>query len=916
MNQERWQHIEDLYHCALELPETERAAYLTHACAGDAELRAEVESLLSEAEQEDSFLNKPAMTLGLSLLAGDEAESLSGQQFGAYKILERLGRGGMGDVYLAEDPRLERLIALKLLPPYLTEAPDSIQRFRQEARAASAISHPNVAHIYETGVEHGRHYLAMEYIEGLTLRQLLKRERPALIAAIEIALQVANALGAAHEVGVVHRDIKPENIMVRGDGYAKVLDFGLAKLSEARGQSGARRVSSGSSLDTTPGMIMGTTPYMSPEQARGQALDARTDIWSLGVVLYEMLAGRKPFEGETPSDISAAILLKDPPPLEVGGSVQPILETIVATALRKNPAERYQTAQDFARDLKRGRRELEFIERWQATSDSSLPTASLTAQPARAELNSSSATLDSRSARTDTPGWWGRQSQLMRTILTASVIGLLTFALGGAVKYFSDSRSASRNARPVVASANQPNKFTSLAVLPFANESGDEKLDYLSEGLAEDLIRDLGQNTALRVIALSSARKVAKGTREEQIKRMLGVGAVLRGRVRLQDNQMVIEAQLIDTNTGSIIWQDTYSTPPAQLLKLRNTMTVLLFTNLQGLLGEDKRIILSEYPTINNEAYKAYLAGKYARDRYDVAGSKRAVASLEKAVALDSRYSLAYVALADAYNLLGTFMGQAPDYYQAKAKATIQKALALDDTLSEAHASLAKMKMDYDHDWAGAEQEFKRAIQLHHGYATAHHWYGEVYLSAMGRLDESIAELQTAREIDPLSTGIITGLAWSYTGQHKYEKAVEECDKALELETHDSSIYTYRSMALMRLGRFDEAIADARRAFDVENTGSNLASLGATYGVAGKPDEARKILVQLRADSRFKDASPYDLAIVYAALGERDEAFRLLDEQMTTSSVDLLSIRIDPMLDPLRSDQRFVELERRFNFPP
>lgn len=915
MNQDRWQQIESLYHSALELLEAERAMYLTHACADDAELRAEVESLLAEAEQEDSFLNKPAMTLGLSLLADSEAESLSGQQFGAYKILERLGRGGMGDVYLAEDPRLERLIALKLLPAYLTEAPDSIQRFRQEARAASAISHPNVAHIYETGVEHGRHYLAMEYIEGLTLRQLLKRERPTLLAAIEIALQVANALGAAHEVGVVHRDIKPENIMVRGDGYAKVLDFGLAKLSEARGQSGARRVSSGSSLDTTPGMIMGTTPYMSPEQARGQVLDARTDIWSVGVVLYEMLAGRKPFEGETPSDISAAILLKDPPPLEVGDSVQPILETIVSTALHKNPAERYQTAQDLARDLKRARRELEFIERWQAPSDSSLPAANLEAQSARAELNLSSATLDSSSARAGTTDWWDRQSQLMRTILTASVIGLLTFIMGGAVKYFSDSRSAARSAQPA-APANQPNKFTSLAVLPFANESGDEKLDYLSEGLAEDLIRDFGQNTALRVIALSSARKVAKETRDEQIKRMLGVGAVLRGKVRLQDNQIVIEAQLIDANTGSIIWQDTYSTPPAQLLKLRNTMTVLLFTNLQGLLGEDKRIILSEYPTINNDAYKAYLAGKYARDRYDVAGSKRAVASLEKAVALDPRYSLAYVALADAYNLLGTFMGHLPDYYQAKARATIQKALTLDDTLSEAHTSLAKMKMDYDHDWSGAEQEFKRAIQLNPGYSTAHHWYGEVYLSAMGRLRESIAELQIAHEIDPLSTGIITGLAWSYTGLHQYEKAVEECNKALELETQDSSIYLYRAMALMKLSRFDEAIADARRAFEVENTGSNLASLGAIYGVAGKPDETRKILAQIRADPRFKDASPYDLAIVYAALGERDEAFRLLDAQMTTSSVDLLSIRIDPMLDPLRSDARFIELERRFNFPP
>jgi serine/threonine protein kinase len=353
MNQDRWQRIETLYHTALELPYNARADFLASACNGDTELQTEINSLLAESEQEDSFLDKSALSAGLSLLAKDSLITSIGAQIGHYKIHKLIGRGGMGEVYLAEDTRLGRFVALKMLPAYLTGESVSVCRFQQEARAASSVSHPNIAHIYEIDETDGRHYLAMEYVQGMTLRQLLKHESLSVNEAIELALQVASALAAAHAAGVVHRDIKPENIMVKSEGYVKVLDFGLAKLFEAQGKASMRSTSSKSDLESTPGLIMGTTAYMSPEQVRGQEIDTRTDLWSLGVVLYEMLAHRKPFEGETPGDITAVILLKEPEAIVMLDDAPAALANILKKALAKEKAERYQTAAEMTQDLKR-----------------------------------------------------------------------------------------------------------------------------------------------------------------------------------------------------------------------------------------------------------------------------------------------------------------------------------------------------------------------------------------------------------------------------------------------------------------------------------------------------------------------------------------------------------------------------------
>lgn len=483
MNLERWQQIESLYHAALALPEAARAQYLEEASAGDAELRAEVNSLLRETEQEDSFLSNPNLSLGMTLLAQSaQNESLSGQQLGPYRLLRLLGRGGMGEVYLAEDPRLERQVALKFLPSYLAGDDESVRRFLQEARAASGVSHPNVAHIYEIGIAGERHYLAMEYVAGVTLRHLLNQESVSVNEALEIGIQIANALVAAHAVGVVHRDIKPENIMVRSDGYAKVLDFGLAKLAEARGDSRIHSRSPDSSVDTTPGLIMGTTAYMSPEQVRGQEIDALTDLWSLGVVLYEMLAGHKPFAGETRSDITASILLKEPTPLPE--SLPAELQRIVCQkALGKEKSLRYQTAGAFAADLKLVKQRLDLGEYISVAKE----------VEKNAELENNSAKQGG--AKTVSFAGQRRDPSLLRP--RTFIIGILILILISGALFWSYQRSRNRSTQSAT-SIRQSMRVTNTgkAIVSASSASGDLVAYVLEEAGKQGLFVQRVDNAA------------------------------------------------------------------------------------------------------------------------------------------------------------------------------------------------------------------------------------------------------------------------------------------------------------------------------------------------------------------------------------------------------------------------------------
>lgn len=894
MNQERWQKIEELYISALDIPVADRVKFLSENCE-DAEIRNEVESLLSQTEEEDSFLGKPYLSLGITILAQKADKSLENEQIGHYKISKLLGKGGMGEVYLAKDLKLNRSVAVKFLPLYLADDDESVNRFQKEARASSVISHPNIAHIYEAGIEGNRRFIAMEYVDGITLRSLLNKQRIDPITALDIVIQSGNALIAAHQTGIIHRDVKPENIMIRHDGYVKVLDFGVAKLISDEQNQNETITQIYSNSETAPGLVMGTINYASPEQIKGNKVDYRTDIWSLGVVLFEVLTGAKLFEKED-SNGTVTKIIKAKLPLasqiltELKDDEE--LKQILSKVLQKNPKNRYQSVEEFINELKKLKQNLEFNQQF---STQSAKSGSLTLFDNQLrQTNRSAFWLNSKK-------YWMQQSLPQKAFISLVLIGIITFILGISANYLLKQNTLSHP------------KIEFMAIMPFDNETGDENMNFLTIGLAEDLISNLGRANNFQVLAINSAKKMKEQKPDfQKIRETLHTDSLLEGSVKRNDNQLEVKIRLVDLKSEKITWEDRFTTPDSDLLKLRNGLVLLISSKLQTTLGLGQTLSFNEYPTGNSEAYRLFLEAKFGRNEKTVDELKRLAANLEKAISLDPKFTLAYVELAQNYNLLGTFMGQKPEYYQQKASLTLKKALDLDPNLSEAHTVLAKMKMDFEHDWAGCEREFKRAIEINPNNELAHHWYGEVYLSAMNRIEESLTELEISHRLNPLSSGIVTALAWSYIGKKDYQKAIDLCDQAHQLNPTDNDVYHYRAQALFKLNRFEEAVQQMDEAIKIDGETTRYFALKAVFLASdGKRDEAAKILNELK----HKSVSRYSLAIVENAIGNRDQAFELLNQELQTESVDLLSIEIDPLLDSMRDDVRFKELEGKLKFP-
>jgi serine/threonine protein kinase/Tfp pilus assembly protein PilF len=902
MQKDRWQTIEQIFKRVVALPLKERQSFIEGNCGGDEGLRREILLLLEADAAEENFLDEEVFSLGAQILEADDL-LLKQSEFANYRIKKLLGRGGMGAVYLAEDVRLERLVALKILPASLGEDAEGVRRFRQEARTASAISHPNVAHIYEFGEERGRYFLAMEYVEGKTLRELIKEKTIDVSVVLDIALQIAEALTATHRRGIVHRDIKPENVIVTESGLVKVLDFGVSKLLDFQMTSRTEISPKISLVHTTPGMVMGTIGYISPEQLQNKKVDFRADIWSLGVVFYEMLAGRKPFEGQNAEEVGTAILKQQPAPLFIpadNSAEEVSLQNVINKTLDKKAGKRYESAADLTSDLKQLKRQADFNRQFYSGE---VPARINQSKSAETNENTQNYTFLTKSKQI-----WSRQSFSRKAVLVSALIGFLTLGIGLSAQHFNQN-SALNRPQPIVSAQPQ---IESLAVLPFDNETGDLKLDFLSKGLADDLIRNLGQANAFPVISLSTAQKIKeRNLGYDEINQNLPINTILEGKIKKENESLFIETRLVDLNNSVILWQEKLNIPNGDLLKLRNALTLLLSNKLQEADNSDKKLVFAEYPTANSEAYQLYLQAKFGRKETTVKEIKRLIQILEKAVLLDPNYTLALVALAENYNLLGTFLGQSPEYYQPKAKEKLEKALALDDSLSEAHTLLGKIKMDYERDWAGCEREFRRALEINPNNELAHHWYGEVYLSAMKRLDESISELEISHRLNPLSSGILTGLAWSYIGKGDYQKALELCDKAHQVNPDDNDVHHYRAQAFFKMNRFDEAVEQMDKAIASDKDTTRYYALKAVFlASGGKKDEAAKILSELKT----KPVSKYSLAIVENALGNRDRAFDLLNQELKTDSVDLLSIKIDPLLDDMRHDSRFKDLEQKMNF--
>ncbi len=876
----RFKRLEHIFHSAKMMDAAARANYLDRVCGSDEMLRREVEDLLAAQPLADDFLSVPATDLEARRRAGELAQqsfedklpvkrdSLIGHAVNQYEIVALLGFGGMGEVWLAEDTRLKRKVALKLLPEEFTKNADRVRRFEQEAHAVSALNHPNIITLFDFGHAEEGYFITTEFVDGKTLRERL-RESASLSAreAIEIVLQICAALAAAHVAGVIHRDIKPENVMLRRDGIVKVLDFGLAKMSE---DQTLNPNTSASSL-TNPGVVMGTVSYMSPEQARGQKVDARTDIFSLGITLYEMVTGRLPFEGETTSDMLAAILKSEPLPLPVvlnddgSPSAAPVaLQYAVRRALTKDREQRYQTIRTLADDLKQCGENLQF------------KTHLALSKP--------------RVARGKLP------MLAVMSLLFALAIGL---AVWRALK-----------PAPPMPSASAPIK--TLAVLPFRFYGGQQSEEYLGLGMADALITKLSSARQLTVRPTNAVLKYRSVAIEpERAASELKTDAVIDGSVQKVGDNLRVTLQLIHAGQARPLWVGDFDGSASAPFALQDKLAARVIEELElGLTGAERQQF-AKHPTTNAEAWRLYLQGRYVADKRTTEGTLRARGFFERAVALDPKFAGAYAELAICWSVLGEHGAVPPSESLRRALPLVVKAVELDDTLAEAHAYLGFLKLGYAWDLPGAEVEFQRALNLNPQQKDARQFHG-VYLLARGRAEEGIAESRRAVELDPTSLIARSQLARALYLGRRYDDVIAVCEELLQMDKNHAQAYNWLAQARTQHGNHTEAIAALEKANELASGRVEmLAALGHAYAAAGRVTEARRIIAELQGRIETVGAT-YFLATVYAQLGERSAALEALEIAYRRRDPGLiLRSKLDPKLDPLRNDPGFISLLQR-----
>ena len=816
----------------------------------------------------------------------------------------------MGEVYLAYDSQLRRQVAIKLLQAEFTENKVRLARFEREAYAASSLNHPYIMTIHEIGEQNGRHFIATEYIEGESLRQHMTRQRMELRETLAVISQVADALSAAHEAGIVHRDIKPENVMVRRDGYVKVLDFGLAKLAQetkAEDKPNTEAPTKVVPVHTEPGMVMGTAHYMSPEQARGLEVDARSDIWSLGATLYEMVSGKKPFDGPTTTDVLAMILHREPPSLLLYQSQLPAeLERIVEKALAKERDARYQTAKDLSVDLKRLKQRLEVdaeLERSITPEEEARRTGALAGAGAGVTATRSTAVATNEAAgSTHTASSAEYVVNEIKQHKRAAVLVLATIIVALAAGLIYYRYSSARTAA-----------ISSVAVLPFTNQSGDPNMDYLSDGISESLINNLSQLSSLKVISRGSAFKYkGKEIDPQEVARALGVQAIVMGRVMQHGDQLQVSAELVNVSDKTQIWGEQFNRKVADTLAVQTEISQQIAEKLRLRLTSVEQQQLFKDTKVNPAAYEQLLKGRFYRQQASSDGLRKAVECFNQAIAIDDKYALAYALLAEAYQQMGNNSVLDPREAMPRAEAAIRKALQLDEGLAEAHYALARNKLS-DWDWVGAEQEFRRAIELSPSNARTHSGYSG-FLGRMSRHDQAISEMKMARDLDPLNINWSANLGYTFYFARQYTEAVEQLKKTIEMDknfgfAHIALGYTYDAM-----GQYSEATAELETAVRLGvDTTSTQCYLGYALARGGRRTEAEAILKRLETTKEY--VSPAELATLYVGLDKKEQALSALERAYAAHDLQMQFLGIDPTLDPLRSEPRFQELIRKVGLP-
>lgn len=876
MTAERSQQVDKLLESTRELDPGKRAAFLEQACAGDESLRAEVKALLAAHDRAGIKVEGPEFAAGSG--TKDESISLVGQTVGHYVIESKIAEGGMGVVYRALDSRLDRSVAIKVLRPEIMGEPERKRRFVHEAKAASALNHPNIITIYEIDSTGGVDFIAMEFVDGRTLDQLIGNNGLSPKEVLIYAVQMAEALATAHAAGIIHRDLKPANIMVTEDGRVKVVDFGLAKLTEKTGIPGP-----GASDSTQEGVILGTVSYMSPEQAEAKKIDARSDIFSFGSVLYEMVTGQRAFKGKTGASTLAAILESEPKPPGVLGKMVPVeLERIIARSLRKDPERRYQSMADLRLAL------LELKEEYDSGRRISVST-SATGFRLGQKIAVAAGLLTSSIA-----------GSRPRTAVGFGLVGLL---LGGVALYLWLGRAYDIN---------------SVAVLPFANTNLGSDAEYLGDGITESLINRLSRLTGVRVIARTTVFRF-KGQPADPVKigADLEVDAVLGGRIALRGDLLTVQAELVRVRDGSQIWGERYEGKLSDLVSVEEAISGQVSERLAPRRPEDKGYRPLKRYTENTETYHSYLRGRFYWNKRTAEGLKKAIVHFQSALQRDPTYAPAYAGLADCYALMTYYEELPPKEWFPMAKQAAAQALAIDETLSEAHTSLAFVLYRFEWDWPAAEREFLRAIELNPSYATAHHWYGE-HLENMGRLDEAVVEFNRARKIDPLSLIIRLDETAVLRIQGRYDEAIERYHKILDMDPNFAGAYRALGLAYEQKGVYGEAISAFLKALTLSGaTEEKIAALRLAYsrsGIRGYWSAQLQELIENRGRGRY--VSPYNLARIYARLDEKEKSFALLNEAIVDHSYGLAFLKMDPSLASLRSDTRFAALVRRIRLTP
>jgi eukaryotic-like serine/threonine-protein kinase len=887
MKPERWRQIDEVFQGALECDPSERDAFLDQACGGDSALRSKVEALIASDAQAGRFIEDPAVELNAELIAHEDTLTMMERIIGPYTIESKLGSGGMGKVYLAQDVRLRRRIALKLLDSDSLGDSQMRARFLREARLASQLDHPNICTIHEVGENSGQLFIAMQYVEGETLKNLIGSGPLSLASQLSIGLQVASALAAAHALGIAHRDIKSSNIIVTSQGHAKVLDFGLAKLIEP----GDHEVDL-----TRSGAIMGTPSYMSPEQALGKPADHRTDVFSFGVVLYEMATGRTPFKKKTSAEtINAVINEAHPPVRQLNKEIPMQLAAAIDRALAKDPQDRYPAMQPLIADLR----------------EVALMTDSL--RDPYSGPNFLDTVLAPRIPQRRTP-LANRMRNLFagtHRVFLASAAAIV-LAIIGIIAYY-----ATLSSRPEAESATPPGppRVKSIAVLPFKPVVIDARDESLEMGLAETLITSLSNIRRIVVRPMSAVRKYG-GLEQDPIAagREQRVEAVVDGSIQKSADKIRVTVRLMNTADGQQVWADNFDQKIVDIFTLEDSISQQVANALAVRFSADEREMVTKRFTTDPEAYQLYLKGRYFWNKRTAEALNKSIEYFNEAIQKDPNYALAYVGLADAYAVLPGHSMVSQEETIPKAKAAAQKALDIDSQLPEAHTTLASLSAD-SWEWAEADRRFKRALELNPNYPTARQWYGE-YLDHVGRSDEALQQFKVAQELDPTSVIVNSEMGQALYHSTRYDQAVDQLQKTLEMDP-DFIVAHYELGLVYQQKNMDElARLEFEKALNLSGGATNfLALLGVAYKRVGNDTEAQKILDRLTELLKQKRAQPHDLAIIYTGFGDKKTAIDWLFKAYEKRSWLISLIRIDPFFDPLRSEDRFKDLLRRVGFP-